>query len=157
MNWIGIDIGLKGGIVAVDEDKNITIAVPMPTCRIGKKTNLDIVALAHMMESWPRREISMICIEQPGSHMPSAAATASCNYQFGVCVGLLYRIACANTILRAQTWQKEYAIAGTKGNTKTQAKAIASALYPDAGRTILGHEGMVDALLIAEYARRKNL
>jgi len=84
----------------------------------------------------------------------------SIGYGFGALKQCLVDFAIPHEVRRANVWQKEFGISARKGNTKVQALQICQDLFPNVNllateRSKKPHDGIVDALLIAEYARRR--
>lgn len=167
--YIGIDPGLDGGIVELrgsQLDKSI-----MPTISPGKGRKIDLADLKLMATFWKvaidhDREVHAI-LENPGGHAPSAAGLRSMTYSFAVAEMLLVAFAIPYTIVRAQTWQREFwkrpqLAKGVKFDNKGAALAAARRIWPaedwtKSERATKPHDGMVDAALLAEWGRRGNL
>ena len=167
--YIGIDPGLDGGIVELQGphlDKRI-----MPTIKPGKGRKIDLSELKVMATFWQmaiyyNREIHVI-LEDPGGHAPSASGLRSMTYSFAVAEMLLVAFAIPYTIVRAQTWQREFwkrptLPKGQKFDNKGAALAAARRIWPNedwtkSERSTKPHDGMVDAALLAEWGRRGNL
>lgn len=161
MNFIGIDPGLQGGIATIHESEEITTLV-MPTLKIGKKRTLDNAMLAGTFSLPNMLDIESYAILEQQQAMPKQGVTSmfSIGYGFGALKQCLVDFSISHEVVRAQVWQKEFGISGRKGNTKTQALRICQDLFPDVNllateRSKKLHEGIVDALLIAEFARRR--
>ena len=157
MNFIGIDPGLQGGIATIHKSGEIT-TLAMPTLKIGKKRILDNALLAGTF-SLPNIFYAILEQQQP---MPKQGVTSmfSIGYGFGALKQCLVDFNIPHEVVRAQTWQKEFDISGRKGNTKAQALQICQNLFPNLNllateRSKKPHEGIVDAMLIAEFARRR--
>lgn len=161
MNYIGIDPGLSGGIATI-RNTGKGEAIVMPIIVNGKKRTLNNSLLASMFYIlYTDRSKSYAILEQQ-QPMPKQGVTSmfSIGYGFGVLKQCLVDFNISHEVVRAQIWQKEFSISGRKGNTKTQALRICQDLFPDINllateRSKKPHEGIVDAMLIAEYARRK--
>ena len=161
MNFIGIDPGLQGGIATIHESGEITI-LAMPTLKIGKKRMLDNASLAGTFSLPNILDIKSYAILEQQQAMPKQGVTSmfSIGYGFGTLKQCLVDFNIPHEVVRAQTWQKEFDISGRKGNTKAQALQICQSLFPNLNllateRSKKPHEGIVDAVLIAEFARRR--
>ena len=161
MNFIGIDPGLQGGIATIRESGEITTLV-MPTAKSGKKRILDNAMLAGTFSLSNILDIKCYAILEQQQPMPKQGVTSmfSIGYGFGALKQCLVDFSIPHEVVRAQVWQKEFGISGRKGNTKAQALQICQSLFPDLNllateRSKKPHEGVVDAVLVAEFARRR--
>lgn len=162
--YIGIDVGKSGGIVVMDKT-GILQKLVMP---LLSDRDLDVDCIYRLLQEWiaPGQEV-MVVIEKLHA-MPHFGAKG--NFGFG---GQYYAI---KTILRimgipyteviARSWQKELfqgitPVEGKEGkhDTKKTARIAVERLFPnvdlrESPRCKNFHEGLVDALLIAEYCKR---
>lgn len=159
--WIGIDIG-KSGAICIMENDQITLA-KMPMI----KDQVDYNKLYHELLMKYEAGNGMIIFEKLGVIFGSSKQTAfSMGYQSGAvemaCIGLSIPYA----KIPAKEWQKrmftgvdEITKTGTtKRDTKAMALVAAKRLYPNVKLTIgdratKAHDGAVDALLMAGYAK----
>jgi len=166
---IGIDVGKKGAIAVIGHDKKIVDYCKIP---LIKEKEIDITALAEIFKQYNTTyEISVVGIEDVHSIF---GAGAKANFQFGRCLGLLEGMTIANGLrwikVAPKAWQKEMwegvsvIKKKSKGKMKTDTKATslvaAQRLFPGekflgSERSRVAHDGIVDALLIAEHCRRK--
>jgi len=182
---IGVDCGLDGGVVSLDENSLILLREPFPAVKAGKGRKVDLRALSDIFSMFAssKYEVS-VTIEDPGAHAPSASGLRSMTYCFAVvemvCVahGLRYQT------VYAQNWQKHFWTRpkmkiiryddknlDKQGNPKpirekfdTKAAALMACgrLWPNetwrlSSRHSKPHDGLIDAALIAEYGRLNNL
>lgn len=152
MLFLGIDPGASGGIAMLDgnsDDGWTTSAVPMPA------TERDV---------WEVFDVPMsdvfACIEKVGGYVAGNPTPGSAMFTFGRGVGLLHGFLIALSVpyeeVPPRTWQKALGISPrgkdeSKGSFKNRIKAVAQKLFPGAGVTLK----TCDALLLAEYCRRK--
>jgi len=162
VNYIGIDPGLQGGIATIRNSGEMTTLI-MPTHKIGKKRVLDNARLAGIFSLSDLLNIKSYAILEQQQPMPKQGVTSmfSIGYGFGVLKQCLIDFSIPHEVVRAQVWQKEFGISGRKGNTKAQALQICQSLFPDTNllatkRSKKPHDGIVDAILIAEYGRRRH-
>ena len=173
MNYIGIDPGLQGGVVIIPEEKEEIhpggTAVrtkyeietfTMPVIPIGKKKAYNHLALRQFFVQFDAPLCYAILEEQHAMPKQGVVSMMSIGYGFGTLKQCLVDFTIPHEVVRAQVWQKEFGISGRKGNTKAQALQICQSLFPNLNllATKLSkkpHEGIVDAVLIAEYARRR--
>ena len=165
--YIGIDIGLKGGIV-IQEDNKIEIH-QMPV--VGK-----ILFIPGIMNIFNTISTdSHVVFENLGVIYGSGKTTAfSMGYQLGVIEALCASYKIPYSKVNAKEWQKEMfkgvqeltlppsknSLKG-KRDTKGMALVAVNRLFPSLnliqGRQTKPHDGIVDALLMSEYAKRINL
>jgi len=161
--YLGIDNGITGGLCAISQHPSAAIIAmcPTPTQRTRKGIEIDVKkAWAWIEATAPALDNVCVVIEEPGGSK-SAKAGASMAASFTA-----LRVLCDLKGLRyhritPQSWQKgpkSLLNAGT-GDTKPAALRMARAVWPDetwlaTDRCSVPHDGMIDAALIAEYARR---
>jgi hypothetical protein len=159
--YVGIDLGLKGAIVYLHPDGKIT-RLKMPLLG-GKLDKQAVMRLYSKMD-----DSHLICKEHIVSmHGFSKASTKSIAEQsttFEMCE-LFYKI--PSVSVRAVDWQKEMFTglqvlkkSDSKKDTKAMAQVAYTKLFPNEPLFFEGsrvpNENLIDARLIAEYARRKN-
>ena len=154
---LGIDPGINGGIVAIDKEKNIIDAQPIPTIIDGKF--VDISAL-----NWLIVNCNPIhtYIEKV-SAMPKQGVVSMFN--FGKTCGIIEALVIANkiscTMVTPQAWQKVMHEGLDKAlDSKVRSEIIFKRLYPAdhlkaSDRCKKNHDGMVDALMIALYGHKQ--
>lgn len=160
---IGIDNGLTGGIVAISDHPGPPIAmIPMPTRGKSKGNEVDAAALIEWMHMIGPLDRITVTLETPGKHSPGAQALCSMWDSYGAIRGVLESHRIRHHRITPQSWQKVMLVGCAKGDTKPAALAKAKQLWPDetwlaSRRCTKPHDGLVDAALIAEYSRIKNL
>lgn len=166
--YIGIDIGKNGAIVAITQGG--IIVNPMPKI----KTELDYHQLSSLIGMYADQNVHVV-FEKLGVIFGSSKQTAfSMGEQAGavemscICQDISY------TKVRAVDWQKEMfqgldqitkpSSTGKKEVRDTKAMALVAVkrIFPTlkltfGDRATKPHDGLIDAVLMAEYARRKNL
>ena len=158
MNYIGIDPGLSGGIAFINSGDHF--AFVMPTISLSKKQVLDNLTVSQLFSGLDHTQCYAILEQQQAMPKQGVTSMFSIGYGFGALKQCLVDFTIPHEVVRAQIWQKEFGISGRKGNTKTQALRICQDLFPylillATERSKKPHEGIVDAVLIAEYARRR--
>jgi hypothetical protein len=158
---IGIDNGVTGGLSAISSLGTIISMLPMPIQKARKGNEIDIAAVWTWIECLDAREKISIVIEEPtGSKSAQAGASMAGSFH-------ALRSMCILKHLRwhritPQSWQKKMLPGCKTGDTKPRAKAKVKELWPETSfratdRCTTPHEGLVDATLIAEYARLEKL
>lgn len=164
MVYIGIDNGLSGGLVALSDVAGVAPIAMIPMPLEAKKKGEQVAILGVWAWISQFKNHVFLLIEKPnnagGKITPSTAASMADSFA-------VLRAMCALKGLRwspvtPQSWQKEMIPGCEKGQTKQYALSIARNLWPDekwlaTPRCTTPHNGMVDAALIAEFARRKGL
>jgi len=166
--YYGIDCGLKGGLVCISDKGKLVITRTMPVIVEGKKSRIDISSLAVLFADLGQQQgCQTFIVENPGGHAPSAQGLRSMTYSFAVIEALLVNYGLKYHTVTARTWQKEFwqrpkLPTGVKFDTKQAALLAANNLWPSQSwlpskRHRKPHDGLVDAALLAEYGRRKEL
>lgn len=143
MIYIGIDPGLKGGIAFIDEDgahtEPYTDAALQAICR----------EFAY--------EETRCCLEQVHS-MPKqgVASTFKFGMGYGYIKGALEAWSVSYQEIPPQRWKKEFGL----NSDKAESIEVCRRLFPDVSlratpKCRTDNDGMAEALLMAEYARRK--
>ena len=142
MNYIGIDPGKKGGFAIITSDAVY--------CR-----SWDDAEFIHAMKSI-EGEPCIACLEHVGA-MPNQGVTSMFNFgcSFGFIQGVLSAYHIPFELVRPQKWKKEFSISG-----KNESIDVCQRFFPEVGllpteRGKVPSDGMAEALLMAEYARRK--
>lgn len=163
--YVGLDIGKQGAYYILGEDGSEIKRGPIPM--IAKE--VDYHALNALLEPYEGFN-GMIVFEKLGVIFGSSKITAfSMGYQAGAVEMCCICHAIQYSKIPAKTWQAEIfqgqtkifkAGSKTKVDTKAMALIAAKRLFPKVNllmteRSSVPHDGLVDALLMAEYARRK--
>ena len=167
---IAVDIGKKGAICIRYVDGSIGLdAMPMI------KDELDYNQLYTHLFLEKDKENTIVVFEKLGVIFGTSKATAfSMGHQAGALEGMCIALGYPYHKIAAKVWQKEMfqgTVLVTKKSksgkttvtdTKATALIVAKQLFPQqkltfGDRAIKPHDGLVDALLIGEYAKRKNL
>jgi hypothetical protein len=153
---VGIDNGVSGGLAAIGDD--LLVLLPMPTLQARKGNEIDAAAVdAWLVDVAPR----LVVIEEPGGSKSAKAATSmagSFHTLRTICV--LRKIPYDR--ITPQAWQKVMLPGCKPGDTKRRALEVARRLWPSRDwratpRCTTPHDGLIDATLIAEWARRGGL
>lgn len=161
----GIDNGLDGGAVLLDDRGKVTFRVVTPV--IGRKADgrrqYDIPAMVETIKVF--RDLAgagLTAFLERAQAMPGQGVTSmfSTGFGFGVWQGVLTAMGVTFEVVRPQEWQG-VVFSGVRAATTKRASAIVAArLSPatDWRRTEkceVPHDGLTDAFCIAEYGRRK--
>jgi len=172
MAYIGIDPGKNGGIAIIRNDSIRVFAMPTDS------GELDVQAITKIFLD-EKESGEPVCCYLEDVHSIFGMSAGS-NFQFGRVLGIIEGVLGATGIVYAKVtpkvWQKEIwscvtPIANPTGkllksglphvkiDTKGTSLMAAQKLFPDVNllattRSKIPHDGIVDALLIAEYCRR---
>jgi crossover junction endodeoxyribonuclease RuvC len=143
---VGIDPGLRGGVCVLGPDP---LAVPMPVTG----GQIDGRELAVLLSG-----ASMVAIEHAQA-MPRQGVASTFRYGtgFGILLGVCEALGLPYRLVRPRIWQA--AIIGTgAGDTKQRSIGYVHRLHPwvdlTPGKTRLAHDGIADAVCIAEWGQK---
>lgn len=149
MIYIGIDPGKNGGIACIGNGKYSGEAFPYSDDILIN--NLGFI----YTQGW---QDDVICCLEHVHAMPKQGVTSTFNFglNFGFIQGVLKAYSIPYELVTPQKWKKEFSVTADK-NTSIQ---VAKRLFPDTNlkateRSRKDHDGMAEALLLAEYGRRK--
>lgn len=147
-HFLGIDPGKKGGIALIDSESGSSVTMPYD--------DKELISLCRNCESISTNNI-ICCLEKVGA-MPGQGVVSM--FSFGKSVGYIKGVLESFGIpyqeISPQKWKKEFSLT----SDKAQSAEICSRLFPNISllatpRCKKPHDGMAEALLMAEYARRK--
>lgn len=146
--FIGIDPGKSGGIALIDLERCISSTEPYSDQALIKLC-ADV--------SQDSYKYSICCLEKVGA-MPGQGVVSM--FSFGQSVGYIKGVLEAFRIpyqeITPQKWKREFGLT----SDKAKSAEVCRKLFPDVSllatpRCKKPHDGMAEALLMAEYARRK--
>jgi crossover junction endodeoxyribonuclease RuvC len=122
---------------------------------------VNVIPFSPGLYNYTLRKISemdkAICCLEHVSAMPGQGVTSMFNFgqNFGWIQGLLEAHGIPYELVRPQKWKKEFSITGDKNSSI----AVCKRLFPDVSllpteRCRKDNDGMAEALLLCEYARR---
>jgi hypothetical protein len=162
--FVGVDNGLSGGIVFLNHTGKIVFKLPMPVESDGKRRKVDPITLNEVFLKEPYQ--CSVVVERPAGSKSVIAAVSMAD-SFAKIETVLALNDIRRAFITAKTWQKEFWTVpkmptGRKFDTKAAALLAATRLWPKENwlatpRSRVPHDGMIDAALIAEYARRNDL
>lgn len=145
MIYIGIDPGKDGAMAVIAPDAKTVF----PFDRDGYRNALE--CLCGFADN------CRCCLERVGA-MPGQGVTSMFKFgeNFGFIQGLLTAYSIPYELVTPQKWKKEFQITGDKNGSI----AVCKRLFPGVSlrrteRCKTDHDGMAEALLMAEYARRR--
>lgn len=160
--FIGIDPGINGGLACLDQAGSIRRKIIMPVIKVGTKNKLDPRSIiAWLKQCMTENEIRIVAIEeQRPMHKQGVTSTFSIGRGYGILEGITAALDLPYELVRAVDWQHEMFKGFPKGKTKELSIRVAQQLYPKenykkTSRCTNLHDGLSDAVCIAEFIRRK--
>jgi Holliday junction resolvasome RuvABC endonuclease subunit len=164
-DFLGIDPGLKGGFAVVSGDK-IRYKMAMPTLSFTTrdcktKTGIDRAGVLSFLATLPPHTHVAI-EEQEAFRSQDITSTCTTCKNYGMLLMALTVARCFVTEVPSSVWQAHFGIVSVKKGdhetTKVQAYRICRLHYPyesfrKSQRAFTPHDGIVDAVLIAEYCQ----
>jgi crossover junction endodeoxyribonuclease RuvC len=148
---IGIDPGLNGALVALQDGKPVEWMM-MPTYMVGSHRRVNCAAVAAWIKTFPYHGTSAY-MELVGA-MPGQGVTSmfSFGHAAGSIMGVLGAIEQKVDLIPPQQWKKR---AGLTGKDKDAARSLAIQLWPEWRAMDKKGEGQAyaDAALIAKFGR----
>ena len=162
MICIGIDNGLNGGIVAIDEKQDIILKTRMPVIN-GKRKEYNIPEIIQILKTVKKdadkqnQKISAVLEKTlilPVSGRISIFSTGFC---FGMFQGILSTFEIPYQVARPQDWQKEILKGMNLKDTKQMSilwckRKFPSETWTATDRSTKDHDGLCDATCMAHYA-----
>lgn len=151
---IGIDIGLKGAMVAINEKLEVIEWSDTPL--IGGK-HYDVIAMKNFLSPWSLRDEDPVTvwIEAPQTRpKQSAQSGLKTGLGFGLWEGLCVGLELRYDVVYPQTWTKTMFRGIPKSQGKNRSLVKCQRLFPDlplAGPRGGKKDGRSDAALIAAY------
>lgn len=147
MIYIGIDPGKNGGIAFISDVVN----VPIQVLKYSDEDLIDSLSTVTLKDNCR-------CVLEKVNAMPGQGVVSMFNFgqNFGFIQGVLKAYEIPFELVPPQKWKKEFSVTSDK-NTSIE---VAKRLFPGVNlkateRCKKDHDGMAEALLMAEYARRK--
>lgn len=157
-SYIGIDPGASGAVVSLQPDGGYTKYVVE---KIGKE--IDISSLAKVVCQFKDKDCHAVLENVHSIFGTSAKSNFQFGRIFGICQALLEAYDIPYTLVTPKKWQKTmHEGIVVQKDKKKMSIAAAMRIFPDidlrkSDRAKVPHDGVTDALLMAEYGRRMNL
>lgn len=160
--FVGIDPGMTGGLAAVSEEGGLLSVIPIPRMN-GSTGPQDYHAIKDWFASIKKMGKVEAALERisvrPGEGVKS---TLTAGKNWGFLKGMLVAIGARYVEPTPQAWKKALSLPKRSGKERKKGKedavVLATQLFPGLcltpGKKRIPHDGMADAVLIAEYARR---
>ena len=149
MTYIGIDPGKRGGVAVIKDltDERIVEVHPYSDDTL-KKVCKELTA------DW--KNVILCVVEKVGA-MPGQGVTSTFNFgkSFGYILGVLEANGIPYQLISPQRWKKHFSLTNDKNKSIQTAKRLfpSVSLLPT-DRCRVESDGMAEALLMAEFARR---
>ncbi len=150
---IGIDPGLDGAVAALDDDIRVW---DTPTAKEGKKRVFVPIEMWDILHTAGREAPRVHVFIEKVHSMPKQGIASAFNFGvgYGLWLGVIAGFQMPSTQVTPQAWMREMLAGMQKGKDSSRIRAIE--LFPDSvGLARKKDHGRADALLIAEYGRRK--
>jgi hypothetical protein len=163
--YIGIDPGLAGGVAALSADGGLIMREPMPTMKFDRRNSTNVCVVRNMFLLIDR---PVVIIESAQKFSAGTNALTSTWFGYGRLTALLELDSIPfHVVASPRTWQKEFWTRpklpkGQKFDTKEASINAAKRLFPGelflpTSRCKKPSDGITDAVLLAEYGRRRGL
>lgn len=158
--YLGVDNGVSGAIAALDGTGAIVAHSVLPLQKLRTGNAIDVLALRDWINNvralHPEARVSAL-LEEPGG-TKSAGAAKGMYGSFHSIRSILDLLGLRWAGVTPQRWQKALIPGAKAKETKPRALSRARQLWPGekflaTDRCRVPHDGIVDALLIAEFAR----
>ncbi len=150
MRIIGIDPGVTGGLAWTDGRDWRCFRMPVENTGKGNRKAVVPSALATMRD---KNTADYVVIEaQQAFPKQGGVSNFSNGLNYGLVLGAFVfdRV----VVVRPQAWKKALGVVGTGREGKQAALVVARRLWPGVAAAWAKCDGVIDALLIAEYGRR---
>ncbi|PXV62362.1 hypothetical protein CLV62_12050 [Dysgonomonas alginatilytica] len=160
----GIDVGKDGAIVLFQDER---VILKMVTPCIGNQ--IDLSGIRDILSPYNCNNIHVVVEDVHAIFGAAAKSTFNFGWSLGILEGMLTGMGIAYTKVAPKEWQREmwqgvrpvYKSGNSKAiDTKATSLLAAKRLFPNedltkSARAEKAHDGIVDALLMGEYCRRK--
>lgn len=170
MIYFGVDPGQDGAIAAVSDQRSVVLLARLPHTTLKKKRVVDVQALGDLIRGVVANPaMSFAVVEhqharviiapgkggKPGRRVDTPTTAFALGYAFGAIRGALTMLGVSQASYEPTVWKKAFGLVGT---SKDASKAVAKDLFPAVSIVPPGgrvdHDGLAEALLMAEFARR---
>lgn len=142
MNYIGVDPGKKGGLAVIRDDGTVE-AVAFSEAeyyRIASSLDGNARAVVEDVHAMPKQ---------------GTASMFSFGYNKGFICGMLYALKISVQLVSPNRWKRHFSL----DSDKSRSIACAQRLFPSvslyaSSRCRVPHDGIAEALIMAEYCRR---
>jgi hypothetical protein len=156
MIYVGIDNGLMGGLVAI-QDSKIIFKQQMPIIK-GDRSEYDIQEIIKFFSAIKSLDTKMVVVLEKAQVSPIAGKN-SCfgmGFCFGMMQGILTAMEISYKVVHAKTWQKKVLMDINGEDTKQRSVLFCKRMFPNedwkiSERSSKMHDGLTDATCMAYY------
>jgi hypothetical protein len=159
--FIGVDNGLQGGLVAIDEGGRVLAKHPGGEYTLkNKKTEYVVNEMASVVMRFKKDDIGLVVVEKAQAYPGQGVCSQlSVGYGHGLWVGILSALGFPVLLVHPKTWQKEILKDMDRTDTKAASILFAQRMSPETDwrgteRSKKMHDGLCDAFCMAIYAKR---
>ena len=161
--YIGIDLGLSGGIVMLDENQKVIYKYVMPVIKIKGKSEYDVKRIVYIFQNLLHStlepdNIFTVLEKQHVRPVSGKRASFMTGFGFGLFQGILESIGMGYEIVKPQTWMKELEIDSkdSKGSIPFCQRKWPDVNWKATERCTKAHDGLTDGAGLALYCYRRN-
>ena len=161
MTIIGIDPGLSGAVAFIGADGPSVYDTPVIEVAKGKgkKREYDVTAMRAILQNLNDGECFVVLERSQAFPDQGAVSNFTTGHGYGLWRGLIVGLGLAYETVHPRTWKGAMSLDGDKGKSFLLAKqlfpSMANGFKKPKGR-VDSLDGRAEALLLAEWARRKN-
>jgi hypothetical protein len=170
--WLGIDNGISGAIAVLTQDRILVLVEKFSTKVVAKNNHIDSLALYGRLKAMAEQYRMTAVLELPAMQFgqfggrTNAKAIQSTGISYGRILSILDVLGIPAVIKASSQWTPEFWARGKDNDTKELSVNMAFALFPGIkaqlttghlGKTVKPNHNATDAILMAEFGRRKNL
>ena len=142
---MGIDPGVTGAVALLRDDRQKVEDMP--------SNPRDLWELLTELRGGPYLEVSAIVEQAQAMPKQGVSSTFKTGYGYGVIIGVLASLGIPYETVTPSVWKRAM---GLQGKDKDASRSLARCYWPDAPLGRVKDHGRAEALLIAEYGRRKH-
>ena len=159
--YVGIDNGLNGGIVAIDNNQEVVDKMVMPTIKL-KRREFDVRQIIIFFRNLMAR-FDKIYVVLEKSHVRPVSGKVACfttGFGYGMFQGILGTLKISYEIVGPKVWQRKL-LKDLSGDTKEASIMFCKHKWPEEDwtpteRSRKAHDGLTDAAAMAIYCYRLN-
>ena len=152
MKYIGIDPGVTGAIAMIDGDGLLLCLDDLPMVKMPGGTVLDIHSFVDLLERYPKADTSWSVERQNPRPVQGVSSAFRTGRGFGSLSAMLDLINVSWSLVNPNIWKKAMGVTQDKTSSLLQARR----LWPQADLGRMKDHNRAEALLIAEWARRRS-
>lgn len=161
--FVGIDNGLNGGIVVIDDCQVVLYKWVMPTIKVKGKNEYDVNEVVDIFVRLKSKHDSNIYVALEQAHVRPVSGKRACFTTGGgyyLIKGILSCLSISYEIVPPRKWQKEL-LSGLGTDTKQASILYCKQKWPSVDwspteRSTKAHDGLCDAGCLAIYSFRRN-